>query len=273
MIIEEIKEFKKTQTECGSVFLIDENLCLSNSYKIINHNIISLSSSLKSFETHVNYFNEYFTYFSENSAKYTEINNNIKANYDKFNNLYSYIQSLSSSWTRPISVFYNKLIEVNEWNNNKNVYPSTIILDWLNENFPSSKFSPTQDFYVYINLYQLIPFRLDRYFYKEYQENCVIPPKQVQLSCGPNTCGQAFRGCNHTSGSGKNKRHWCTNAYDGCGKSASGGVSGPFSCPVTGQKLLSVRHERICNDRHTCTSLGLMYSKTLNNTWYFNKKI
>jgi hypothetical protein len=273
MIISEIKDFKKTQSECGNVFLLDENLCLSNSYKVINYNIISLSSSLKQFETYVNYFNEYFTYFSENSSKYIEINNNLKADTDKFNNLYSYIVSLSSNWTRPIGVFYNQSIEVNEWNTNKNSYPSTLILNWINQNFPPEKFSHLQDLYVYINLHQFIPFRLDKYFYKEYQENCALPPRQVQISCGPSSCGQAFRGCNHTSGSGKNKRHWCTNAYDSCGKSASGGISGPFSCPTTGQKLLSVSHQRTCIDRHTSTSLALVYSKTSINTWYFNRKL
>jgi hypothetical protein len=39
-------EFDKTDETCGNVYLIDENLCLSNSYQIINKNFATLSASL-----------------------------------------------------------------------------------------------------------------------------------------------------------------------------------------------------------------------------------
>jgi DNA helicase HerA-like ATPase len=101
-MLDQYEEFRKIQLECSNVFLIDENFCVGQSYQIINNNLISLSTRLASFSTSINYFNNLFTHFAQNSSKYEEMNKNLEDFTDKFNSIYTYTKNTSSEWTRPI---------------------------------------------------------------------------------------------------------------------------------------------------------------------------
>ena len=135
-MINDIKEFKKIQEQCSNIFLLDENLCLGNSYEVINTNIINLSSAINNLQPTIDYFNNYYTYFKENSSKYFEINNNINEGYENYNNLVTLVGSNSANWTRTIGLYYNQMILVSEWNANKfgigSNYPQNKFLTWLN---------------------------------------------------------------------------------------------------------------------------------------------
>jgi hypothetical protein len=276
MNINDIYEFKKIQEQCSNIFLLDENLCLGNSYDVINHNIISLSSNINNLQSMIDYFNSYYTYFTQNSSNYLEINKNINDGYDNYNNLYSYVYNLSSQWTRPIGIYYNKLLSVSDWNLNKlglgQDYPRNKLLIWLNQNYPTNKFSKNQTIVLYVTLFQSTPFRFDAGFTKSFYEKCYVAPRSVRLNCDVNTCRlSSGSSCNYTSSSGVRS---CGDPINGCNKSASGGYSGPVTCPTTGQKTLTVSHTKTNYDKHTSTSIGIRYKVNSTNTsWEYINQI
>jgi hypothetical protein len=275
-MINDIKEFQKIQEQCSNVFLLDENLCLGNSYQVINHNIISLSSALNSFQSTINYFNQNFTYFLANSSKYLEINNNLNQGFENFNNLYTLVNSNSANWTRPIGVFYNEILLVSDWNANKfgvgSNYPQNKFLTWLTNNFPPSNFTSIQTITLHITLYNSVPFRFDAGFSKTFNEKCYIEPYPVEIKCGVNTCTvSSGSSCNYTTAWGTRA---CGDPINGCYRSAGGGYSGPVSCPTTGGKQLTISHQKTNYDTHTSTSLGLRYKKNSTNTsWEYVSQI
>jgi hypothetical protein len=281
MTIEKIEDFKKIQQNCSNIFLIDENLCLGNSYEVINHNFQTLSSALSSFETDIKYFNKMFTYFAANSSKYIEINNNLKEKTNKLNDLYTLVVSNSASWTKTISVFYNELISVSEWDLNKNSYPQTKFLNWINKNFPPINFNKNQTLVLYVNLYENLSFRFDKGFRLEYYEQCYIPPTKVVLTCNDGTCGPISfpgRGGNwsgtYVDEKGNRTRvKGCGSPYAKCKKRpAAGGINAMVECPTTGSKTLRITHRKDETDRHISTSLGFIY-ENINSNWSYIKKI
>jgi hypothetical protein len=281
MTIEKIEDFKKIQQNCSNIFLIDENLCLGNSYEVINHNFQTLSSALSSFETDIKYFNKMFTYFAANSSKYIEINNNLKEKTNTLNDLYTLVVSNSASWTKTISIFYNELISVSEWDLNKNSYPQTKFLNWINKNFPPINFNKNQTLVLYVNLYENLSFRFDKGFRLEYYEQCYIPPTKVVLTCNDRTCGTISfpgRGGNWTGvyvdeKGNKTKVKGCSSPYTKCKKRpAAGGINAMVECPITGSKTLRITHRKDETDRHISTSLGFIY-ENINSNWSYIKKI
>jgi hypothetical protein len=268
-MIEKIEEFKKIQQNCSNIFLIDENLCIGNTYELINYNFTSLSAALISFNNDIDYFNGLFTYFSENSSKYLEIKNNLKSKTDALNNLYTTVSSNSSFWTKDIGIFYNEILSVPDWNANKNSYPQTKFLSWINSNFPPQNFNINQNMILYVNLYQELTFRFDKNFKMEYYEGCSIPPMIVQITCQDNSCTGLRKGCNYERD--KNK-HRCFNAFDRCIHELSGGGDVVVQCPTTGSKNLTITHRKDGKDKHMCTSMGFLYKKINDSTWgYINK--
>jgi len=275
-MINDIKEFKKIQEQCSNIFLLDENLCLGNSYEVINTNIINLSSAINNLQPTIDYFNNYYTYFKENSSKYFEINNNINEGYENYNNLVTLVGSNSANWTRTIGLYYNQMILVSEWNANKfgigSNYPQNKFLTWLNSNFPVQNYTNNQTITLYVTLYQKAAFNFDVGFKKTFNEKCYIPPQTARLSCDTGSCtASSGSSCNYTSAGGA---HACGDPINGCNKSASGGFSGSVTCPSTGQKQLVVTHQKVNYDTHTSTSLGLKYKKNSTNTsWEYISQI
>lgn len=266
-MINEITELKKIQEQCSNIFLLDENLCLGNSYKLINNNIISLSSAINNLYSTINYLNSYYTHFTINSSKYIEMNNNINDGYEKYNNAYTLVNTYSSDWTKPIGVFYNEMLLVSDWTANKygsgSNYPQNKFVTWLNANFPPINFMKSQNITLHLTLYQSVPFIFDAGFRKTYNESCYLAPYNVTMGCNGYSC-------NASSGSSDE----CGDPIIACSRNSSGGYSGSVSCPTTGQKQLVVTHSKTNYDTHTSTSVALKYKKNSSNTsWEYINQI
>ena len=210
--------------------------------------------------TFANKYNNIYTIFSKNSADWE--NGAIKANGSKqnYNNAYSTVRNLSATWVKEFAVIYPKIIDIDTWTVDLQKYKKTIN-DWLTLKFPINDFGINQNIYVYVNLYKKELFTFN--FSGSYDEKCQTPPSKETVTCNGNQI-RAWQGCNHTSGSGKDKKHWCTNAYDSCGSNASVNTASTF-CIAGGSKTLNLTPISQQNsDTYTARCILLKYKK--NNT-------
>ena len=127
-------EFDKTDETCGNVYLIDENLCLSNSYQIINKNFATLSASLVNLDLYGNSFNALYTNFASNSAKWTTSINNWQTLSASWISAETTVRTLSSNWQTPVNLIYNKIIDLQNYYDSESTY-KTIVKQWLTTNF------------------------------------------------------------------------------------------------------------------------------------------
>jgi hypothetical protein len=243
--------FNKIQPQCSNAFLIDENLCLSNSLNIINNNTITLSSALHELENIAHYLNTVYTLFTINSGGWLQASSNVEKNKDKWNNIYNIVNSTSANWANEFSIFYTTIYEINDWNSNKSDYINSYINDWININFPASDYSDNQIISIYVNLYQDYYFMLGTGFSAEFYHACVPKIKQGDgsvidsftktVKCDGTTCGgRPSRGCNHHGGKAGNGP--CDNAYDHCGAVTTGGGPVYYTCPAYGAQQLSLQY-------------------------------
>jgi hypothetical protein len=281
-MITDIDIFKKIKESCSNIFLIDENLCLANSYQIINYNIQNLSSALISLQPTIDYFNQQYTYFSQNSSKFIEVNSNLKFKTEKLNNAYTLTINNSSSFNKPISIFYETPINTIEWNSNissNSLYYKNLFKSWLNLYYPTNNFPNYQNIILNINLYVEQDFNLANNqnsgdpsstdanlgFYRQYVEECKPQTGvSISVSCGNNPCKLPNRGCNHHS---KNQSY-CFNAYEKCSKSVSGGANSRAGCTGTGSKLLEISDNYMTKDRYISTSINFLY-QNINSIWNY----
>ena len=282
-MITDIDIFKKVKENCSNIFLIDEDLCLSNSYQIINYNIQSLSTALVSLQPTIDYFNQEYTCFTQNSAKFIEVNSNLKLKTQKLNDVYTLTINNSSSFNKPISVFYNTPINVIEWNNNINsnsLYYQNFFKSWLSLYYPTVNFPNNQKITVNINLYVEQEFNLannqksgnpsstniNSGFYREHTEDCKPEKGQaVNISCGNESCRAPNHNCNYHS---KNQSY-CFNAYRDCSRSSSGGAKDQHgNCGGTGSTILKISDDYMTKDRYTSTSINFLY-QNINSIWNY----
>jgi hypothetical protein len=283
-MIEDIEIFKKFKEDCSNIFLLDENLCLSNSYNIINYNIQSLSSALISLQPTIDYFNNQYTYFTQNSSKILEVNENLKNKTKNLNDIYTLTTSNSSFFNKVIYVSYETPINVLDWNSNINTNPSyyqDFFKDWLSRYYLNSKYTENQNIVVNVLLYfeqqfnlshngqQTIETRNDPNtgFYREFLEECKPDfgiPKVVP--CKADSCKLPHKGCNiHTK-----NQSYCFNAYTKCKKTpkeTGSAIAG--NCLGTGSKILKISDNFITKDRYTSTSINFLY-KNINSVWTYN---
>lgn len=281
-MIEDINIFKKIKQDCSNIFLLDENLCLSNSYDVINYNIQSLSSALFFLQPTIDYFNNQYSYFTVNSSKFLEIDQNLKNKTEKLNNIFTLTVNNSSFFNKIFYVYYPDIINVTEWNSNISIdstYYQNYFKEWLSKYYKNSNYVENQKIVLNVNLYFEQEFNLSNNgnggtpnsfdyfsgFYREHQEDCK-PEKgsPITITCGANSCRTPNRGCNHHS---KNQTY-CFNAYDRCQKRASGGGQASGSCSGTGSKLLKIQNNFITKDRYTTTSINFLY-QNINLTWVY----
>jgi len=64
-------QFEKTDKTCNNIYLIDERLCLSDSFNILNFNFNTLSANTDILMDFSNQFNSLYTYFAQNSADWS----------------------------------------------------------------------------------------------------------------------------------------------------------------------------------------------------------
>jgi hypothetical protein len=251
--------FKKINPTCSNIYLIDQNLCLKNSLNLINFNFSRLYSSVAYLSSFKNNWYPIYTTFSENSAKWIVASSNFQTFSAKWLDMATTVSSLSSQWTKKWTIFYPEMISITTPNLQQTIENKAI--SWMNIYFPTSNYNKNQLVDVFFHVSQEGSFTFN--FNRSYRETCIPTGGGLVLSCSG--CSRPHHGCNHTSGSGKNKRHWCTNAYDGCGVTVSS-ASANATCTGTGGKLLQIGLNRAGSDRNVARIISAKL-KNINNSW------
>ena len=235
--------FDKTDIKCSNIFLLDENLCLGSSLNVINYNVQSLSSALVQLDQVSSYLNQVYTMFTKNSAAWLEGNKNLQNNYQKWNNDYTLVYNLSSSWATEFPVFYTKYYEITDWYNKETgqTYSNGEILSWLNNNFPTNEFESNQIISVYVNLYYNYHFNMTQNpdgtpLKIEYTHDCHLGGGTATINC--TTCpSQLSHGCNHHGGAAGGGP--CDNAFDHCSTTTTGQTVA-FTCVPYGPSKITI---------------------------------
>jgi hypothetical protein len=261
-----IEQFEKKDKLCNNVYLIDERICLKDSFEILNTNFIKLSSSYKNLLNFANKYNNLYTIFSKNSSDWQNGSINANSSKQNYNNAHTTVRNLSTSWVKEFAVIYPKIIDIDLWLPNIQTYKKTIN-NWLTLKFPPDDFGLDQNIYVYVNLYKNEMFTFN--FSGSYNEKCIAPTPAQSVTCNGSVL-RGYQGCNHTSGSGKNKRHWCTNAYDSCNSNHTVTTASTF-CQTGGAKTLSLTPiSQENNDTYTARCILLKYKKDVSQTIWIN---
>ena len=108
-------EFNKLEESCSNVYLIDEKLCLKNSYDIINTNVSSLSSNLYKLQIYSNEYNKLYSNFSNNSARWIRAINNFQTLSAGWFSAETTVKTLSSFWQYETAIIYNKIVDIDTY--------------------------------------------------------------------------------------------------------------------------------------------------------------
>jgi hypothetical protein len=250
----------KSDETCSNIFLLDEKLCLDTSLGVINFNFQQLSSNLRILNTYGQQWNSLFTVFANNSSRWFTSSTNVYSLSSKWVNTYQTINSLSATWCKEFSLYYPTIVEIGSWYALTTNARNNIAINWLNLNFPASKFVNNQIISFFINLFQQKPFTFN--FIRSLQEPCTPNGGGASVSCGQ--CASPHRGCNHHGG----KAGWgpCTNAYDACTKRTTGYGTQSFSCTGNGAKTLRIGKTQGYVDTSTARVVRLRF-QNINNSW------
>jgi hypothetical protein len=172
-------EFKKEDDTCSNVYLIDERLCLKNSYDIINTNVATLSSNLNNLQTYSNEFNQLYSNFSNNSARWIRAISNFQTLSAGWFSAETTVKTLSSYWQNEKSIIYNTIVNIITYNNNTNA-TKTNISNWLNTNF-KDYYPENQILNVDLYLSQNDVFSWN--YVRSYFETCVPPKTSMNGDC------------------------------------------------------------------------------------------
>lgn len=259
------EKFNKSDDRCSNIYLIDENLCLSDSIDVINSNFINLSTCINQINKTGDYLNQIYTYFTIQSSLWIEGNNNLTKNTNKWNDDYTLVNTLSSMWANEFSLFYTKIFEIKDYYNSEQTgdpYSLNEILTWLSVNFPPNSFADGQIISVYVNLYEDYSFDITNGFKATHTHQCSPPPRSGTKTC--TKCPSPSRGCNHHGGEAGNGP--CTNAYDDCSVQVTGGPV-TYACTGNGPITKTIGPQPvILLDRFIARSIRLRYKKN-NNVW------
>jgi hypothetical protein len=190
MIIEE----NKINKECSSIYLIDENLCLSDSLKVLNINFFNLQTQLQVIFEYSEYFKEFYNLFTSNSSFYFDVLTNL----NQFSALWdSSFETISRNYNKfseiPIYLIFPALIEFNDWYGESNNSVKSKIISWLNLNFPATEYPLNQKLNISLNLTKNHDYMFN--FQKSYYENCsMFQIKSEQ--CKP--CRSVVKNCCNT---------------------------------------------------------------------------
>jgi hypothetical protein len=258
-------EFKKDDETCSNVYLIDERLCLANSFEIINTNVVTLSTNLNSLQNYSNNFNALYSNFSNNSARWIRAISNFQTLSAGWFSAETTVKTLSSYWHTDLNVIYNKIVELSAYNLNQSGY-ETQIKDWLIDNFNFNCVNG-QVITVDLYLYRIEKFSWD--FSRSYYESCIPINQDGKPSIGTNCkCNLPSVQCNHVRVDddlvfGK-KFKQCVNAVDYCNGAGSGtivGSSGTANCPNIGFKNITLSYNQGSDDKSLTRTISLKYKK------------
>lgn len=255
---------EKVDQGCSNAYLIDERLCLSDSFDILNYNFTSLSAAIDILNGHANYMNNLYNLFAANSGTWNTGAVNTNENSDLYDSMYVNLTQLSATYNKEFTVFYPYMIEIYDWYSNVTDYQNDI-QDWLGINFPTVDFAENQFINVYVNLYQINTFTFS--FSGQYNERCLLKSPPVTVCCTGNSCPTKHRGCNYTH----NGKKRCGNAYDVCGQSVSN-ACGTGGCPAYNARMLNLYNVSAAfNDNFTARCLYIKFKKQGNNATVWTK--
>lgn len=257
--------FSKIDQTCSNIFLLDENLCLSNSLKIINTNTANLSSSINFIQNTANYLNNVYSLFSRSSSSWVEASTNISSFSATWIRDTKTVNTLSATWANEFALYYNKMIEIQDWKTNISTYTTVNIPNWLNVNFPVTDYAVNQIISVYVNLYENYRFDLASNWSASYYHDCRVPNGASSHATCSSPCGRLSRGCNRRGGR-------CINAFDECSVRVVGPSSVTCTCPGNGAKTLRLPNSGVFNyyvyDRFSARSERVRYKYNQgSSTW------
>lgn len=252
--------FDKTDPLCGNVYLIDEKLCLKNSYPIINSNVKSLSASLKTLNDYSNqFFSALYNNFSSNSARWITAINNWETLSARWLNAETVVATVSTYWDKEVSVIYPETISLVDYYTNPSNY-SNQIANWLTQNL-NNFFSENQ--LISVDLYLNHAFAFDWSFFYSYYEGCV--PRNTSRS-GTCNCPPPNHSCNAGTIDGAGFRG-CRNAGQYCridqSKTIKIGIENIF-CPNFGAGTNTVNYQKTGSDKTIARTISLKFKK-INN--------
>lgn len=256
-------DLNKIQDTCSNVYLIDENLCLSNSYQILNSNFQTLSTALVKLDSFGNYFNNIFTIFATNSARWNRSISNWETLSAKWLDSETVVRSLSSSWQMPFTIIYSKILDLVPYFSAE-TFQKNMIQSWLNSNF-RQYISENQE--VHVNLYLFHSFNFTWRYFKKYYENCVPPRSGLTGSCPAPSL--PYIQCNRVTAAGK-VYAWCQNSTAYCNRSATidsvtlEGID-KLKCSNGGERNVVINYNRTSTDKSICRIILIKYKKVNNS--------
>jgi hypothetical protein len=225
-------EFNKLEESCSNVYLIDEKLCLKNSYDIINTNVSSLSSNLYKLQIYSNEYNKLYSNFSNNSARWIRAINNFQTLSAGWFSAETTVKTLSSFWQYETAIIYNKIVDIDTYISNPAAIKSQIST-WLtkvSDHYPENKILNV-DVYLSQNYY------FSWSYFRSYFENCIPPKTSLSGDCN---CPKPNYNCNKIW-------NWktgqflssCNNVGNFCTYSGSEKVGLNATCPNMGNQQVT----------------------------------
>ena len=266
-------EFDKIDDTCSNLYLIDERLCLKNSYEIFNTNTKTLTANFANLNFYGNEYNKLYTNFSKNSARWMIAISNFQTLSTDWFKAETTHAKLSSFWLQDKSIIYTKIVDIVTYTSN----PSTTkneIATWLNTFF--KEYYPENQI-LNVDLYLSYTFTFSWTYYKEYFESCLPPNTSLTGTCN---CSFPSYNCNKIW-------NWVTGKMlSSCNSLAnfctiisrqSSGQSG-IKCPNLGNRTVTLSKDTVyefndptkplLSDKYITRVISLRFKKQ-NNTFAF----
>lgn len=258
-------EIDKINDACSNVYLIDERLCLKNSYEIINTNTKTISANLNNLQKYVDSFKTVYTNFSNNSSRWITAISNFETLSSGWFSAETTFKTLSTYWYTDIHIIYNKIVDITTYLNEKSNYENIYIKNWLILNFKSHC---AESQIIKVDLYLSNEESFTWQYNKSYYESCE-PTTQTQPS-GDCECPKPRYWCNNTAINGKEifKGHHCVNAMDYCSENTrtiTGGGTLP-RCPAYTPQNVDLNYNNQKKDKALTRVITLKYKK-VNDTF------
>jgi hypothetical protein len=258
-------EFEKYNDTCSNVYLIDERLCLKDSYEIFNKNVASLSSNLNVLQNYGNGFNYLYSIFSVNSSRWMKAISNFQTLSADWFSAETTVKALSSYWSSDHNIIYNKIIDLNTYTSNEILY-NTYIKNWLTINFKSNLIDNQ---IINVDLYLSNIENFTWSYAKSYYESCE-PTRQSNDNVGC-ACKKPQDWCNHVALNNKEvytKTKVCVDAMQYCteDKITITGGGTPPRCPARTPDTINLVYNNPQTDKSLVRVITLKYKKLDNNT-------
>jgi hypothetical protein len=263
-------EFDKIDDTCSNLYLVDERLCLKNSYEIFNTNTKTLTANIGNLNVYGNEFNKLYSNFATNSARWILAISNFQTLSSDWFSAETTCKKLSSYWQQDKSIIYTKIVDILTYNTNSTP-TKTAIATWLNTYF--LEYYPEKQI-LNVDLYLSYKHIFSWEYVKTYFENCVPPKTSLAGNCN---CGFPAYNCNKIW-------NWVTGQFlSSCnslanfcrieGQESSGQDN--IKCPNVGNRNVNFNIQTtnefnngsnpLLSDKYTCKVITLKFQKQNNS--------